>query len=119
MGQKHMSERNELKRAHRIRHEGIGLENAGRLAEAERKYEEALSIYREYSTCDDLDYANAARYVAAIKQRLGQFDEAKALWEEAARRYEAVGVEEGVAEARDRLADIEKARRSDGPPATE
>ena len=49
--------------------------------EAEARYDEALALYREFSPADDLHYANAVRYPAAIKQRLGKLDEAVALWD--------------------------------------
>ena len=83
------------------RHIGINHEYAGRLEEAEKFYDEALRLYREHSV-DDLNYANAVRYPAVIKNRLGKRDESRELWEEACRRYENVhpnGLGEGVAEA--------------------
>lgn len=83
------------------RHIGINHEYAGRLVEAEKYYDEALSLYREHST-DDLNYANAVRYPAVIKERLGNKDEAARLWEEAHDRYREIGpggLGEGVAEA--------------------
>jgi tetratricopeptide (TPR) repeat protein len=96
----------ELKRAHRIRHDGIDLENQGKLTEAEAKYEEALALYRRYSEMDDLNYANAVRYPAVIKHRLGKFDESIPLWEEAVRRYEKLGITDGVIEGRRRLEEM-------------
>ncbi len=84
------------------RHIGIIHEYAGRLDEAERCYDEALLLYRQHSTDDDLNYANAVRYPAVVKERLGKKDEAAKLWEEAFERYSRVhpnGLGEGVAEA--------------------
>jgi tetratricopeptide (TPR) repeat protein len=84
------------------RHIGINLEYAGRLEEAERYYDEALALYRKHSAEDDLNYANAVRYPAVIKERLGKKDESAKLWEEAHDRYARVrsdGLGEGVAEA--------------------
>ena len=84
------------------RHIGINHEYAGRLAEAERFYDDALSLYRQHSQADDLNYANAVRYPAVIKQRLGKIEESTRLWEEAYDRYSPVhpnGLGEGVAEA--------------------
>jgi hypothetical protein len=49
-----------------------------------------------------LNYANAVRYPAVIKNRLGKREESRELWEEACRRYENIhpnGLGEGVAEA--------------------
>ncbi len=84
------------------RHIGINHEYAGRLEDAEKLYDEALALYREHSTVDDLNYANAVRYPAVIKERLGKVDESAKLWEEAHDRYAAIGpngLGEGVAEA--------------------
>lgn len=87
-----------LDRAWVIRHIGIDHEYADRLIDAERAYDEALDLYRENSQSDDLDYANAVRYAAVVKDRLGKRGDAVTLWEEAVRRYESVGIVEGVAE---------------------
>ena len=84
------------------RHIGINHEYAGRLEEAEEFYDSALALYREHSAEHDLDYANAVRYPAVIKNRLGKREESRELWEEACRHYETVhknGLGDGVAEA--------------------
>lgn len=88
-----------LTRADSIRHLGIKHEYAGRLEEAEKCYDEALALYRAHETRDTLAYANAVRYPAVIKDRLGKRTESAELWEEACRRYDGVGIVEGVAEA--------------------
>lgn len=93
-----------LRRAHATRHIGLEHEYGGRLDEAERHYDEALALYRKHSVSDDLDYANAVRYPAAIKDRLGKDEESIVLWEEAYDRYTGAGIVEGVAEAAARLA---------------
>jgi hypothetical protein len=83
------------------RHIGINHEYAGRLEEAEKYYDEALALYRDHGT-DDGNYANAVRYPAVIKERLGKKDESALLWEEAHDRYSRIGpggLGEGVAEA--------------------
>ena len=92
-----------LKLAHTIRHLGLVHEDARRLKDAERNYDEALAIYRAHATGDTLDYANTVRYPAAIKERLGKAEESARLWEEACRRYEGVGIHAGVAEAAGRM----------------
>ena len=84
------------------RHIGINHEYAGRLEEAEKFYDEALALYRAHARSDDLNYANAVRYPAVIKDRLGKREQSRELWEEACRRYEGIhpnGLGEGVAEA--------------------
>jgi tetratricopeptide (TPR) repeat protein len=100
------SRQDELDRAHRIRHDGIACEARGCLVEAEKCYDEALALYRKYSTVDDLNYANAVRYVAVIKERLGKHAEATSLWNEAVERYRRVGIEDGVAESVEHLAQL-------------
>lgn len=101
-----MSVEDELRRAHRIRHIGIDLENEDKLVEAESKYDEALALYRQHSTEDDLNYANAVRYPAAIKHRLGKFAESIPLWEEAVDRYRKLGITDGVTEGTRRLKEM-------------
>ncbi|MBK9154635.1 MAG: ankyrin repeat domain-containing protein [Chloracidobacterium sp.] len=84
------------------RHIGINHEYAGRLEDAERMYDEALALYRQHATDETLDYANAVRYPAVVKNRLGKRDESAKLWEEAHDRYVKIGpggLGEGVAEA--------------------
>ena len=83
------------------RHIGLNHEYAGRLEKAEKYYDEALALYRDHGT-DDGNYANAVRYLAVIKERLGKKDESAILWEEAHDRYGRIGrggLVEGVAEA--------------------
>jgi tetratricopeptide (TPR) repeat protein len=80
------------------RHIGINHEYADRLTDAEEAYENALALYRLHSATDDLDYANAVRYVAVIKGRVEKREEAEPLWTEAVERYEKVGIVEGIAE---------------------
>lgn len=84
------------------RHIGINHEYAEQLEDAEAFYDEALSLYREHSTVDDLDYSNTVRYPAVVKNRLGKRSEAVQLWEEAHDRYQNIGpggLVEGVAES--------------------
>jgi tetratricopeptide (TPR) repeat protein len=82
-----------------LRHMGIIQEYAERLHEAEIYYDQALSLHRANAQENTLDYANAVRYPAVVKNRLGKREESRVLWEEAANRYEDVGASVGVAEA--------------------
>ena len=91
--------------SHAIRHLGIVHEAEGHLEKAEAAYDEALAIYRAAAERgSELDHANALRYPAAIKLRLGKRDEAAPLWTEACDRYERAGIAEGVVESAGRLA---------------
>lgn len=91
--------------AHAVRHVGDLHRHAGRLAEAEACYDEALSVYGrlEAATTAPLDYANALRPMAILKEELGQVDEARVLWRRARDLYGAAGIEAGVAECADHL----------------
>ena len=85
-----------------IRHIGIVREYQERLEDAESSYDKALSLYREHAVGNSLGYANAVRYPAVIKNRLGKREESRRLWEETHDRYRQVGpggLGEGVAEA--------------------
>ena len=107
-----MSSTEILKHAHAIRHQGIELEKDGSFAQAEAKYDEALSLYRQHSSTDDLDYANAVRYSASLKQILGKFAESAELWREATERYKVLDAPDGVVEGEKRLKEIEDADRT-------
>jgi tetratricopeptide (TPR) repeat protein len=84
---------------------GIIHEYAERLESAEEYYDRALTLYREHGS-NDLDHANAVRYPAVIKDRLGKRRESEVLWQEAAARYEQVGIAEGVVEGSLHLANF-------------
>ena len=90
-----------LEEAWVLRHIGLIHEYGNRLQLAEEFYDRALALYRKHST-DDLNYANAVRYPAVIKERLGKDPESAVLWEEAYARYSNIdekGLIEGIAEA--------------------
>jgi len=89
--------------AHTVRHLGDVYRSAGKLDAAESSYEEALRIYRNHQEAAPLDFANALRPMAILKEQKGQADAAKPIWEEARRLYEAANVSEGVAESSKRL----------------
>jgi tetratricopeptide (TPR) repeat protein len=84
--------------AHTVRHLGDVQMDAGRLAEADLCYREALSLYRSAASPPALDFANALRPAALLKERQGDRALARELWTEAKDLYEAVGVKRGVDE---------------------
>jgi tetratricopeptide (TPR) repeat protein len=90
--------------AHTIRHLGDVLHDAGRGAEASSCYEEAIAIYRGYEGAPPLDVANALRSLAVLRQEQSDTHEALLLWRDVHRRYEALGIAEGVAESSRRIA---------------
>ena len=85
--------------AHAVRHLGDVYRHAGRQADAERCYDEALALYRGEDSPPTLDFANAVRPMAILQADLGQREEALTLWGEARDLYATVGIAEGVEEA--------------------
>lgn len=90
--------------AHTVRHLGDVLREKGNPREAERCYDEALAIYRAHPASPTLDFANAVRPLAILRETLGEHDEARALWRQARELYREAGVEAGVAESSAHLA---------------
>jgi hypothetical protein len=70
--------------------------------------EEAVSIYRADSP-SPLDFANAIRSLAVLKERRGAFADAKRLWQEAHDLYVRANVPPGITESATRIAALEKA----------
>ena len=89
--------------AHALRHLGDLHRKAGRLAAAEDCYTEALALYGAQEEPPPLDYANALRPMAILKEELGQVDEARTLWQRARELYGVASIEAGVAECTDHL----------------
>ncbi len=90
--------------AHSIRHLGDIHRRAGRAEAAEACYDEALALYRNHERPPKLDFANAIRPMAILKEDAGLVREAKQLWQEARDLYKEVNVQEGVTECSRRLA---------------
>ena len=95
--------RDPLLLAHAIRHLGDAHRAAKRPAAAQTCYVEALGLYAEHSDPPPLDYANALRPTAILKEALGETDEAQHLWKQAKALYAAVAVAAGVAECEENL----------------
>ena len=92
--------------AHTVRHLGDLHRGAGRLAEAERCYVEALSLYRTVDSPPPLDFANALRSVALLKERQGDRIAARQLWLEAQALYQAAAVQRGADECARHVAEL-------------
>ena len=90
--------------AHTIRHLGDIHRRTGRLTSAEPCYREALTLYRSQERTPPVELANAIRPMAMLKDKAGEHEEARRLWEEARDLYSAANVPEGVAECSARLA---------------
>ncbi len=89
--------------AHAIRHLGDAHRAAHRFVEAETCYDETLALYAEHPDPPTLDYANAIRPMALLREALGESDEARLLWQRAKTLYAAVPVAAGVAECDENL----------------
>ena len=84
--------------AHAVRHLGDLHRDADRLAEAGQCYSEAIALYRSADSPPTLDFANALRPAALLKERQGDNAGARQLWSEARMFYQAAGVQPGVDE---------------------
>jgi tetratricopeptide (TPR) repeat protein len=93
-----------LLEAHAVRHLADAHRSSGRLADAEASYDEALALYAAKDEPPALDYANALRPMAILKEALGETGEALHLWQQAKSLYAAVPVAAGVAECEENLA---------------
>ena len=92
--------------AHAVRHLGDVYRHLHEPALAEPCYREALGLYRAHPEVTPLELANAIRSLAVLKSETGETQQARELWEEARCLYTASGVEAGVAESSQRLAQL-------------
>ena len=92
--------------AHTVRHLGDVYRHVNEPALAEPCYREALDLYRAHPETAPLELANAIRSMAVLKSDTGAVEQARDLWEEAKQLYIATGVEAGVAESSQRLAQL-------------
>lgn len=90
--------------AHTVRHVADILRDQKQMQESAAAYEEALGVYRTRPDRNGLDYANALRGFALLKDAMGNHDEALLLWRGAVPLYEAAGVAPGVAECQSHIA---------------
>lgn len=100
-------EDNPLLLAHTVRHVGDIHREAGRAGLAEPYYLEAIAIYRNDEHTGLLDFANAIRPLALLKDTAGEVEQAKRLWAEARDLYATADVQQGAAESARRLARLE------------
>ena len=84
--------------AHSLRHLGDIHQDGGGWSAAEPYYQQALTLYRAFEGTSALDLANAVRPYALLRERLGDSEEALALWREARALYVAAGIAEGIEE---------------------
>ena len=84
---------NPLQLAHKVRHVGDLHRHCGRLDDADGCYEEAAALYRTHDKPGSLNYANAVRPMALLKEQLGDRKQALALWREARELYAGINIE--------------------------
>lgn len=84
--------------AHTVRHLGDVYVDLQNWVGAEESYIEALNIYRGQPATRVLDFANAIRSYAVLKDKTGRQEESRGLWAEAGRLYQELGVEAGIEE---------------------
>ncbi len=99
-------EQDALLLAHTVRHLGDLHRAAGRLDEADRCYSEALSLYRASPAAPPLDFANAIRPAALLKEAEGDVATARTLWQEGLCLYETAGIPQAAEECRRRLSKL-------------
>ncbi len=92
--------------AHSVRHLGDIHLRVGQADAAVACYDEALTLYRSHPQPPPLDFANAIRPLAILKQNAGMNEDAKKLWQEARDLYEEVNVRGGVAECSHHLTQL-------------
>jgi tetratricopeptide (TPR) repeat protein len=89
---------NKMKFAHTVRHLGDVYVELQNWPSAEPCFVEALNIYRSQPSSHVLDFANAIRAYAVLKDKSGKPDESRKLWAEAGRMYRELGISAGVEE---------------------
>jgi len=88
----------QMRFAHTVRHLGDVYAELHNWSNAESCFVEALNIYRGQPSSRLLDFANAIRGYAVLKDKSGRADESRELWAEAGRMYQALGILDGVKE---------------------
>ena len=87
-----------MKFAHTVRHLGDVYVELQNWPSAEPCFVEALKVYRSQPSSHLLDFANAIRAYAVLKEKSGRPDESRELWAEAGPMYQALGIADGVEE---------------------
>ena len=94
----------ELAWAHVVRHVADIFREQKKLQESSTAYQEAFAVYSRRTDGDGLDFANALRGFALLKDALGYRDEALLMWRCAIPLYQAAGVAAGVVECQSNIA---------------
>lgn len=82
-----------LELAHKVRHLGDLYQHTKRFHDADVCYEEAAALYRRHEKPGSLNYPNAIRPMALLKERMGDVEQALKLWRETRELYASVRIE--------------------------
>ncbi|HEY0564243.1 MAG TPA: tetratricopeptide repeat protein [Terriglobales bacterium] len=89
--------------AHAVRHVADVCRELHDLVAAQRGYAEALTLYRADEKTAPLDFANALRGYALLREEVGDRTAAIEMWGEARAIYASLGIQAGVEESERRL----------------
>ena len=93
--------------AHATRHMADLQRHLNLDSQSEDSYRYAIDIYREIAATRRGDLANALRGFALVLEKRGKVEAAIDTWGEVKALYQSLGLEEGVDEAIERLADLQ------------
>ena len=79
----------------------------GDLKSSMSHYEKALKYYRNNVSSYSINYANAIRGLAVLKEKMVDYSDAKKLWKEAKSIYDKLKIETGIKECIARLKKLE------------
>jgi len=94
------------KKSHSMRHIADIHRRLGNYGESEKSYQQALTIFREYSRARQSDLANMLRGLALVSENLGKTAQAIEAWQEAQSIYQQLGLQNGVDEAAKKIAQL-------------
>ena len=89
--------------AHSTRHLADLQCHLGQHAESENNYQKAINMYKESSSLQAGNLANALRGFAIVLENLNKLNEARTTWSEVKTLYQSLGIQAGVDEASDRM----------------
>lgn len=92
--------------AHTVRHLGDLHYDNGQMPEAEVCFQQSLILYHNHERIPTLNFANAIRSLAVLKDNHGNISESVVLWREAHGMYKSFNIQTGVAESAAHLAMI-------------
>lgn len=80
----------------------------GKLADAEGNYREVIDIYRDNPSTHAGNLANGLRGFAVLLEKRGKIKESITVWKETKELYSSIHLQEGVDEAKNKIASLSK-----------